>query len=114
MTPLLTTSATLTAAGPLTTGAPDANAPLREKARQLEGLFLNTLMSQMFSGIDTKGMFSGGFAEQTWRGIQAEQMASEVATAGGIGLADNIMKQLLSVQEIQQSAFADSNGASAQ
>jgi peptidoglycan hydrolase FlgJ len=66
---------------------------------ELEGVFLNTLMKEMFSSLDTEGDFGGGFGEETWRGMQAEQLASAMAEAGGIGLADAILADLLAVQE---------------
>jgi flagellar protein FlgJ len=87
--------------GPTTAGAVPSPA-LRQQAKALEGAFLNTLMSQMFNSIKTDGDFGGGFAEQTWRGMQAEQYASAMAQSGGIGLADQIMSNLLHVQEVAQ------------
>jgi peptidoglycan hydrolase FlgJ len=82
-----------------TTDQPQAHDRMRRQAMELESVFLNTLMKQMFSSIDTKGTFGGGFAEQTWRGMQAEQFAAVMAEAGGIGLADAILGDLLAVQE---------------
>jgi peptidoglycan hydrolase FlgJ len=73
---------------------------LHKQAVELEGVFLNTLMKEMFSSIDTgEGSFGGGFAEETWRGMQAEQLAGALAEKGGIGLADNLMSDLLRLQE---------------
>lgn len=73
---------------------------LHKQAVDLEGVFLNTLMKEMFSSIDTsEESFGGGFAEETWRGIQAEQFATALAEKGGIGLADNLMSDLLRLQE---------------
>lgn len=73
---------------------------LRKQAVELEGVFLTTLMKEMFSSIDTsESSFGGGFAEETWRGMQAEQFASALAEKGGIGLADNLMSDLLRLQE---------------
>ena len=77
---------------------------LRQQARDLEGVFLNTLMKEMFGSIKTDDKdLGGGFAEETWRGMQAEQMAGAVSDAGGIGLADSILSELLAVQETSQS-----------
>jgi flagellar protein FlgJ len=54
----------------------------------------------MFSSIDTsEDNFGGGFAEETWRGMQAEQFAGVLAEKGGIGLADQLMSDLLRMQE---------------
>lgn len=73
---------------------------MHQQAKDLEGVFLNTLMKEMFSSIktDDKSM-GGGFAEDTWRGMQAEQLSGIVADQGGIGLADQLMPTLLKLQE---------------
>ena len=76
-------------------------AKVRAQAEELEGVFLNTLMSEMFSSIDARGDFGGGFAEETWRSMQSEQFAASMAQAGGIGLADQLVADLLQLQEAQ-------------
>ena len=75
-------------------------ARMHQQAKDLEGVFLNTLMKEMFSSIktDDKNM-GGGFAEETWRGMQAEQFANSLADEGGIGRADQLMPTLLKLQE---------------
>lgn len=85
--------------------------PLREKAQELEGLFLNTLVSQMFKGLETDGMFGGGHAEETWRGMMAEHYADAMARAGGIGLADQIVAALIQIQEAGFSTSPAAAGA---
>jgi flagellar protein FlgJ len=76
---------------------------LMKQARDYEGVFLNTLMKEMFSSIKTDDKsLGGGFAEETWRGMQAEQFSSIIADQGGIGLADQLMPTLLSLQEANQ------------
>jgi flagellar protein FlgJ len=82
----------------------DTTAPgyekLHKQAVEIEGVFLNTLMKEMFSSVDTsEESFGGGFAEETWRGMQAEQFSAAVAEKGGIGLADQLMSDLLRLQE---------------
>jgi len=84
---------------------------LRAQARELEGIFINTLMKEMFSSLHSDGAsMGGGFAEDTWRGLQAEQMANAVSEAGGIGLADAIMGDLLKIQEANQTFQPSSKG----
>ncbi|WP_284342713.1 rod-binding protein [Devosia nitrariae] len=68
---------------------------LRRQAEELEGMFLHTLVKQMFSGIETDGTFG----EETWRSMQAEQLAQSMAEAGGIGLADHLLRDLIAVQQ---------------
>ncbi len=72
---------------------------MQEKAQELEGVFLNTLMSQMFSSLETDSLFGGGHAEETWRSMQSEQYADILAQNGGVGMADQIMANLLDIQE---------------
>ena len=75
-------------------------AKLHQQAKDLEGVFLNTLMKEMFSSLKTDDKnFGGGFGEETWRGMQAEQFANTMADQGGIGLADQLMPTLLRMQE---------------
>ncbi len=75
---------------------------MRQKAEELEAVFLNTLVSEMFSSIKTDGEFGGGYAEETWRGMQSEQYSAAMARSGGIGIADQIMNALLQAQEYAQ------------
>ena len=78
---------------------------LRAQARELEGVFLNTLMKQMFSGLKTdQSSFGGGFAEETWRGMQAEQLSTQIAEAGGLGIAESLMGDLIAMQEAAQNS----------
>jgi len=54
----------------------------------------------MFSSVKTDNQsFGGGFAEETWRGMQAEQFSAALADQGGVGLADQLMPTLLKLQE---------------
>ena len=80
-------------------------AKLHQQAKDLEGVFLNTLMKEMFSSVKTDNQsFGGGFAEETWRGMQGEQFASSIADQGGLGLADQLMPTLLQLQEAAQAS----------
>jgi flagellar protein FlgJ len=90
--------------GPAAATPSPASDKLRQQAVELEGVFLNTLMKEMFASVKTDpSAFGGGFAEETWRGMQAEQFASAMAETGGIGLADALMPDLLALQESAQS-----------
>ena len=83
------------------TSALPAGAPgdkLMQQAKELEGIFLNLLLKESFGSLDARSGFGGGFAEETWRSMQAEQMADAMAEAGGIGLAEQIYTQLTATQ----------------
>ena len=77
------------------------HAQLRQQAEDLEGVFLTMLTKEMFAGLksaDDKN-FGGGFGEETWRSMQAEQLAGTMAQNGGLGLADQLMGELIALQE---------------
>jgi len=86
---------------------------LKSQAKELEGVFLNTLLKEMFSGIKTdKDSFGGGFAEETWRGMQSEQLSNQIAENGGLGIADALLGDLIAMQEAaQKSSYAPTRGA---
>lgn len=75
-------------------------ARVRQQAEEFEGVFLNTLTKQLFSGLKTdESVMGGGFSEETWRSLQAEQLASTMAQNGGLGIAEQILPDLLALQE---------------
>jgi peptidoglycan hydrolase FlgJ len=82
----------------------DTNSPaykaMYKQAQGLEANFINTLMKEMFSSIKTDDKsFGGGFAEDTWRGMQAEQLSDSIAKNGGLGIARSMMGDLMQLQE---------------
>jgi flagellar protein FlgJ len=75
-------------------------ARVRQQAEDFEGVFLNTLTKQMFSSLKTdEASMGGGFGEETWRSMQAEQLANTMAQNGGLGIADQLLPDLLALQE---------------
>ncbi len=90
---------------PLTPTAPNRNAEaaarMRETAEAFEASFLSQMLKPMFEGLKTDGMFGGGHAEETWRGFMVEAMAKQTVSAGGIGLADQVVAQMIRMQEEQ-------------
>ena len=49
----------------------DRNSPAYKAAQDFESVFLGEMVAQMYTGLDAKGTFSGGFAEQTYRSLRA-------------------------------------------
>lgn len=76
-------------------------AEARRTAQDFESVFLATMLNAMMPKSDADPAFGGGSAEATWRGMLVEEQAKTYAAAGGIGLADDITRQLLAVQEGQ-------------
>jgi len=85
---------------PASTLTPRQVARVRQQAEEFEGVFLNTLTKQMFSSIKTdESAMGGGFGEDTWRSMQAEQIADTMAQNGGLGIAEQLLPDLLALQE---------------
>jgi Rod binding domain-containing protein len=71
----------------------------RKVAEEFEGVFLSQMLKPMFEGIETDGIFGGGEAEKMYRSLQIDEYGKSLARSGGIGIADEVMRQLLQVQE---------------
>jgi Rod binding domain-containing protein len=73
---------------------------LREAAEDFEAVFLNIMFQQMFANLG-QGPFGGGPGAQIWRSFLTEEYSKSFAKAGGIGIADHVMRALLARQEQQ-------------
>ncbi|PZO04792.1 MAG: rod-binding protein [Alphaproteobacteria bacterium] len=76
-----------------------ADSRLRETAEAFEASFLSQMMKPMFEGLSTEAPFGGGEAEATWRTFLLDAMAKQTVQAGGIGLTDTVMAEMLKMQE---------------
>jgi Rod binding domain-containing protein len=100
MSDLIASPALLT--GAAAPAAPVATARMRETAEQFEASFLSQMLKPMFEGLKTDGPFGGGDAEATWRSFMIDAMAKQTVKAGGVGLADTVVAQMLKMQEAQE------------
>jgi peptidoglycan hydrolase FlgJ len=75
-------------------------ARVQQQAQEFEGVFLNTLTKQLFTSLKSdESAMGGGFGEETWRSMQAEQMADTLSQNGGLGIAEQLLPDLLAMQE---------------
>ncbi len=72
---------------------------IKETAVEFEAQFLSQMLSPMFEGLNAEEPFGGGHAEKMWQSMLVEQYGKSIAKSGGIGLAENIERQLLRAQE---------------
>ncbi|KKB79901.1 hypothetical protein VW35_05340 [Devosia soli] len=75
---------------------------LRKQAEDFEGVFLNLLTKEMFATAKSDNGFGGGFGEETWRSMQSEQLANTMAQNGGLGIADQLLGDMIALQEANQ------------
>ena len=78
-------------------------AKARAAGRDFEATFLAQMVSTLFSGLGNEGPLGGGGAQGIYRSLLAEEYGRAVAEAGGIGLADTVARELLSLQESRAS-----------
>ncbi len=87
--------------------APTATAPraastaddAQRVGREFESMFLSQMLSPMFETIGTDGPFGGGHGEQMFRSLLVEEVGKKLARSGGIGIADQVAREVLRLQE---------------
>lgn len=85
-------------ATPVLGQAADA-AQMRKVAEDFEAGFIAMMLRPMFEGLSTDGPFGGGEGEAMWRSFMIDEMGKQTARAGGIGLADQVLSEMLKMQE---------------
>ncbi len=75
---------------------------LTRKAEEFEAVFLSQMLTPMFEGLETPEMFGGGsYAEDVYKSMMVDEYGKLLAKTGGIGLADHIRRELLTLQEVR-------------
>ena len=73
-------------------------AKAQTQAQNFEGMFLNSMFSQMTSGLKGEGPFGSTVGTGIWRSMQIEQYSKSFAKAGGVGIAKNVYRTLIMQQ----------------
>lgn len=74
---------------------------IRKAAEEFEGIFISQMLGHMFKGMESNPMFGGGQAENIYRDLLVDEYGKQMTGSGGIGLADSIERQLISLQEVR-------------
>jgi Rod binding domain-containing protein len=74
-------------------------AKAHEVAQDFEQVFVNSMFQQMFSGVGN-GPFNGGPGAAIWRSFLSDEYAKSFVRSGGIGIADQVQRELLARQEV--------------
>jgi len=72
---------------------------VREAAEEFEAVFLNTMLQNMFTGLEEGGTWGNGPGADAWQSQLIDEYARTIAETGGIGLADSVERELLALQE---------------
>lgn len=85
-----------------TSPAQNANAQkMHAVAKDFESVVLATMLAPMFNGETTQNTLSGSHAESTYKGLLVEEYAKEISRNGGIGVAEQIYRDMMSSQEMK-------------
>ncbi len=71
---------------------------IRGQAQDFEAMFLNSMFSQMTSGIKGEGPFGDTPGTGVWRSMLTEQYSKNFAKAGGVGVATEVYRTLIMQQ----------------
>lgn len=95
-------------------GAPLAPRPaaavpddIRRAAEEFEAVFLAEMLAPMFEALDTEGLGGGGMGEQIFRPMLVERYAEAMSRAGGVGVAESVIRELMRLQQTIPASEAD-------
>ena len=74
----------------------------RAAAEKFEAFFLRTVLEDMIPAPKKDAFGGGGNAEKIWNSMLHEQYAEMLAKRGGVGIADLVYRQLITLQEAPQ------------
>jgi peptidoglycan hydrolase FlgJ len=78
--------------------SPETKAKAQKQATNFEGMFLNSMFSEMTNGVKGEGPFGSTVGTGIWRSMQIEQYSKSFAQAGGVGIAKNVYRTLVMQQ----------------
>ncbi|MFZ0611997.1 MAG: rod-binding protein [Desulfobacterales bacterium] len=67
---------------------------LKKACAEFEALFINQLLKELRATVDKSGLMDGGQAEEVYTGMMDTEIARDLASKGGIGLAAILYRQL--------------------
>jgi flagellar protein FlgJ len=82
-------------ANALTKVSPQAQAKAKATSQDFEAMFLNSMFSQMTSGLKGEGPFGSTTGTGVWRSMLTEQYSKSFAKAGGVGIAKDVYRKLI-------------------
>ena len=80
---------------------PQAQLKAKGAAQDFESVFLNSMFSQMTSGIKGDGPFGDTPGTGVWRSMLTDEYSKSFAKAGGVGIATDVYRTLI-LQQAQR------------
>lgn len=73
---------------------------MKKLAQEFEAFFLAQAFEPMFADIKPAEPFGGGPGQDIWRSMQTQEYGKAIAQQGGIGIADQVLEQMIRMQEV--------------
>jgi Rod binding domain-containing protein len=87
--------------GKMAGAAPTTMEKINATAKDFEAQFVSEMLSSMFSTLDVKEGLGGSDAEETFQSLMVNEYGKVIARTGGIGIADQIKRDMLKLQEME-------------
>ena len=75
--------------------SPQAKAKAKATAQDFEAMFLNSMFSQMTSGVKGEGPFGDTPGTGVWRSMLTDEYSKSFAKAGGVGISNEVFRTLI-------------------
>ena len=75
--------------------SPQAQAKAKATSQDFEAMFLNSMFSQMTSGLQGEGPYGSTTGTGVWRSMLTEQYSKSFAQAGGVGISKDVYRTLI-------------------
>ncbi len=75
--------------------SPEVQQKANVQSEDFEAMFINSMFSQMTSGIKSDGPFGNTPGTGPWRSMLTEQYSKSFAKAGGIGISHDVYRTLI-------------------
>jgi flagellar protein FlgJ len=95
MMPMLNGRPDYQLAGALKKVSPQAQLKAKGAAQDFEAVFLNSMFSQMTSGVKGAGPFGDTPGTGVWRSMLTEEYSKSFAKAGGVGISNDVYRTLI-------------------
>lgn len=76
-----------------------SRAHIAAAAKDFEAVFMSQMLKPMWAGVETDPVFGGGAGEDVMRDMLIQEYGKSMAEADHYGLADAVMKEMISLQE---------------
>lgn len=74
---------------------------IAKTSKDFESSFLSVMLGEMMKDVKVSEPFSGGQGEDAFKSFMNEAMAKQVVKSGGIGIADDVAKEMLKLQGLK-------------